>query len=414
MDRLDLAPGAAAPAGVVGRVERLDHHALVAGVDGAVEERRRLRGVGGDDRGQARRRRHDRRQQLAPHAERLVDDGRRRRRAARRRSRPPGRARGRRRRRRRSRPSCPGSGAARPRRRRRAPRRRARGRRPGSAAHDGRHGPEAVGDLVQVAGVDAHLAVVAVGLDPGPVELPLDRCRTGRGERGGDVGRRATRASAARRDPAPCRSPRARRRRRVERGLRRATEVAGEHVRPPHRGDRDARRLGHRVDHHAVERALAQLAAEHLPQQVLLGLGRPGEDVRRAAPGGAALTPLPAIAGEPIDGGVDLEHRQRRLGGRRRRARRATSPTPRRCDPGAGRRSAPRRRPPPRPASSRRSSVGQQRPPSPSASTSRRGDARPPPARRTTWLFTVRPLREGQRYGVMHRRGTATTPTCTT
>ncbi len=129
MDRLDLAPRAAAPPGVVRRVERLHHHALVAGGDGALEERGRLAGVGRDDRRQPGLGRDDRRQQLAAHGQRLVDDGR----AAgvehveevRRQPVPaPGRRVGRR-----SPPSCPGTGAARPRRRRRAPRRRARGRR---------------------------------------------------------------------------------------------------------------------------------------------------------------------------------------------------------------------------------------------------------------------------------------------
>ena len=42
--RLHLAPRAAAPTGVVGRVERLHHHALVAGGERVVEERRGLVG----------------------------------------------------------------------------------------------------------------------------------------------------------------------------------------------------------------------------------------------------------------------------------------------------------------------------------------------------------------------------------
>ena len=41
MPRLDLDPGGAAPAGVVGRRRRLDHHALVAGVERRRVERRR-------------------------------------------------------------------------------------------------------------------------------------------------------------------------------------------------------------------------------------------------------------------------------------------------------------------------------------------------------------------------------------
>ena len=59
-----------------GRVERLHHHALVAGADGLVEERRGLGRVGGDDRRQPGAGRHDRRQDLPADGQRLVDDRR--------------------------------------------------------------------------------------------------------------------------------------------------------------------------------------------------------------------------------------------------------------------------------------------------------------------------------------------------
>ena len=48
--RLDLEPARAAPAGLVGRVERLDHDALVAARQRVVEHRRRRLGVGGRSR----------------------------------------------------------------------------------------------------------------------------------------------------------------------------------------------------------------------------------------------------------------------------------------------------------------------------------------------------------------------------
>ena len=70
-------------------------------------------------------------------------------------------------------------------------------------------------------------------------------------------------------------------------GLGGDAEIAGQHVRPTHGVDRHAGRPGDGVDHHTVERALAQLAAEHAPEQALLGPGRPSEHLaeqRRAAP----------------------------------------------------------------------------------------------------------------------------------
>ena len=180
---LILRHGAAPAAGVVGRVERLDHHALVAGADRAVEERRRLVGIGGDDRrqpGARPARSWSRRSRRTD--ERLVDDRRaagvkdveevRRQAVA---------AAGRR------------IGAEVAHRVLEAARRplvvdperlavehevaagQARRRRGDRA--------EPVGDLVEVAGEQAHLAVAAMGLDPGAVELPLDRRRAGGGQR---------------------------------------------------------------------------------------------------------------------------------------------------------------------------------------------------------------------------------------
>ena len=127
----------------------------------------------------------------------------------------------------------------------------------------------------------------------------------------------------------------------------------------------------------------------------------------------AALTPAPGHRRQPVDGVVDLEHRERR------RQRRLGPHVAQRRPSDAGAALAQR-------AGQhadrdghliRRQSAQQQRPtapPSHPASTSPPAPATPRPARRTTRPVTVRPLPEGRRYGVVNRRGTATTPTCTT
>ncbi len=72
---LTLRHDATAPPGGVRRGELLDHHALEAACDGVVHERRRLVGVGRDDRRQAERRRHHLGEHVAPGGQRLVDEG---------------------------------------------------------------------------------------------------------------------------------------------------------------------------------------------------------------------------------------------------------------------------------------------------------------------------------------------------
>ena len=91
-------------------------------------------------------------------------------------------------------------------------------------------------------------------------------------------------------------------------------EVAREHVGAAHLVERDAGAAGDGVDHHPVECALAQLAAEHTPQQPLLGRRRPGEH------GGQQVAPpsrraRPGLGGEVAQPSIDLEHLERRLVG---------------------------------------------------------------------------------------------------
>ena len=57
---------------------------------------------------------------------------------------------------------------------------------------------------------------------------------------------------------------------------------------------------GDGVDHHAVERTLAQLAAEHAPQQALLGRRRPGEHRRQQRRGAVPSNPAPTRAASSL------------------------------------------------------------------------------------------------------------------
>ena len=174
-----------------GRVEVLDHHALVAGGDGAFEEALGLVGVGGDDRREAAVIGHGCGEDLASRRQRLVDEAgagvedveEERLQAV----------------------AAPGTDA----------------RRVGAevahrvleasrgagvvdaehlaveheiaarqGAHDLDDAAQSIGDVVEVAGVEPNVAGRAVGLDPRAVELPLDRGEPGFGERVGDAGGR--------------------------------------------------------------------------------------------------------------------------------------------------------------------------------------------------------------------------------
>jgi len=54
-------------------------------------------------------------------------------------------------------------------------------------------------------------------------------------------------------------------------GARDGRQIAREHRRAPHRGDRYLRSGSNRLDHHALERALAQFAHQQADEEVLLG-----------------------------------------------------------------------------------------------------------------------------------------------
>ena len=81
-------------------------------------------------------------------------------------------------------------------------------------------------------------------------------------------------------------------------------EVAAQHHRPPHVLGRHAGRPGDRVDHDALQRALAQLADQQLAQEPLLRRGRAGEQLSQQGPAGR-LRPGPGLPADLVERRVD-------------------------------------------------------------------------------------------------------------
>ena len=151
-------------------------------------------------------------------------------------------------------------------------------------------------------------------LDPGPVELPLDRSGADRVHR---LGHRA----------------RGLRQHRLNRGRHRQADLGqstlaggrGHECRPPqitrqhrrttHRRLRDVERLGDGVGDDALQGALSQLACEQGPQEPLLGLGRPGEHLSEH-PAALGLRVGTGDVGDRSQELVDLRDGEARLAGR--------------------------------------------------------------------------------------------------
>ncbi len=91
-----------------------------------------------------------------------------------------------------------------------------------------------------------------------------------------------------------------------ERGGRDHRQIPGQHGRPPYRGHRDRGGLGHGVDHHPGQRALAELTAEEAPQELLF-IGGGGTEQRAQPIGPLGLRPAP---------GESLDRRERGVHGR--------------------------------------------------------------------------------------------------
>ncbi len=138
-----------------------------------------------------------------------------------------------------------------------------------------RHG---VRHVPQAPGVDAHLVALFVHLDPGPVELVLQRGLTQLRERRVHVLRRLREHRLDRPeqlDPEPREGPRAP----GEGRLSHEPQVSGGHHRAPHALAGDPRGAGGRLDRHALQRPLAQLAQHQAGQETLLARRGTGEQV---------------------------------------------------------------------------------------------------------------------------------------
>ena len=88
---------------------------------------------------------------------------------------------------------------------------------------------------------------------------------------------------------------------------RRGEQVTRHHRRAPHRRDRHVSGARDRRRHHTVERALAQLAAEHADQEPLLAFGGAGED--RPAGDRDAPVPSPGRRARPAAASASLTSR---------------------------------------------------------------------------------------------------------
>ena len=325
--RLHLAPRLAAPAGLVARLDRLDHHALVPGGERLGEEALGLGRIGGGD--PRHRERADRaveqRQALAqrPIDERLaievehVEEER-----------------------------AQHAEVEPPRSPEPAHRVLERARRLVlvqtqhlSVEHDGidverrrDRGDlgQPVGDVVQVAREDPHAGARAVDLDARAVDLPLDRRRARGGERRGRIRRRRRehrqdRPTDLERDGGQAGLALG------ERDPRGCGEIAAEHRRSAHRGRAHLRRPRDRVAHHARECALAQLADEQAREEVGLGGGRARKE--RGDPARVALPQSRRRPSRPLRRGIARRRRSRALATARRARRDSRDGRPTDADP---------------------------------------------------------------------------------
>ena len=175
------------------------------------------------------------------------------------------------------------------------------------------HLREAVGDLLESPGEEAHLTLVDVCLQADPVQLGLDEHLAAQAGQG---------SSDIRRGPGEHRPERAPdlEGERLESGdsalqsrARHGSGMPGEHDGTANRRVRDVSGLGDGLEHDSVAGALPSLAGQQSPQPALLVRGREGEqggDRGRAPRGGAGSAQAPDLRG----GGVHVLDREGRLG----------------------------------------------------------------------------------------------------
>ena len=173
------------------------------------------------------------------------------------------------------------------------------------------------GHVVEAPAEDRDVAVAHVHLHADSIELPLRaRCPEaldrGRGIR--------CAAGEHRRERTPDLDAKRLERRRSTGERRRADrrEVACQQERAAYGCRRDLRGLRNRVDQHAAERALAQVARQEGAQESLLAGRRTPEELTRETLALAART-RPRQRLELREASIDLDQRQRRLARRRRR-----------------------------------------------------------------------------------------------
>ena len=181
------------------------------------------------------------------------------------------------------------------------------------------HGVDDLGhrrsDLVEPPGVYPDLLARLVDLDPGAVQLALERGLAQLGERLGH----AVRAARQHREHRPEELHREAREPRGSLGQRRAgdvRQVARHHDGPAHVIRREAGRASHRLDHQRVERALAELAHDEAEQKLPLVVAEPREQFAEEPPSRVGRA-LAGGAGDALEGRVqlgELDAGLRRLG----------------------------------------------------------------------------------------------------
>ena len=174
------------------------------------------------------------------------------------------------------------------------------------------------------------VAAAAMHLDPGSVELPLHRRRHDPVECRDQVGRRRGQHRLHR--PADDQPHAAQALDTVaEADLGQRAGISQQHQRPPHLLHRHVDGEGDGVGDHGLKRALPQVAQHQPAQEVLLVGNRPAEQAVEQSPA-LGLRAGSGHRSQPVEGGVDVSHRELGLSAAGGVSRRLAQPTPsRRC-----------------------------------------------------------------------------------